>query len=55
MSQSLKGLEMGFQAKVGVVLPVTGDHVGEVVDATKAGQVIAVPTNTLYEFACDAW
>lgn len=55
MSQSIKGLEMGFQSKAGIVLPATGDHVEVAVNAIKDGQVIAVPTDTIYGFACDAW
>ncbi|XP_073114640.1 uncharacterized protein [Elaeis guineensis] len=54
ISQNLKGLDMGSQAKGGVVLPATGDHVEEAINAITAEQVIAVPTDTLYGFACDA-
>jgi len=39
----------------GVVHPATDAYAGEAVEALKAGKVIAVPTDTLYGFACDAW
>lgn len=55
MAQSAKQLQMGFGSKPGFVLPSSEDHVGEAIDAIKAGKVIAVPTDTLYGFACDAW
>lgn len=46
---------MGSEAKAGAVLLATGDHVEEAINAITTGQVIAVPTDTLYGFACDAW
>ncbi|KAG6384002.1 hypothetical protein SASPL_156204 [Salvia splendens] len=39
---------------MGLVRPATADYVGEAIQAVKAGKVIAVPTDTLYGFACDA-
>lgn len=41
----------------GLVHPitVTEELTKEAVIALKAGKVIAVPTDTLYGFACDAW
>lgn len=51
MSQSMERCE----GKAGVVLPATDGHVEEAIEAIKAEQVIAVPTDTLYGFACDAW
>lgn len=50
MSQSMERCE----GKAGVVLPATDGHVEEAIEAIKAEQVIAVPTDTLYGFACDA-
>lgn len=41
--------------KMGLVHPATEDYAQEAVEAIKAGKVIAVPTDTLYGFACDAW
>ncbi|PKA59745.1 hypothetical protein AXF42_Ash011869 [Apostasia shenzhenica] len=38
----------------GVVLPATDDYIEEAIAAVKAGKVIAVPTDTIYGFACDA-
>ncbi|XP_031487036.1 uncharacterized protein LOC116255383 isoform X1 [Nymphaea colorata] len=40
--------------KMGMVLPANELHVEEAVHALKSGQVIAVPTDTLYGLACDA-
>ena len=37
------------------VRPATEAHVDEAVEALRAGKLIAVPTDTLYGFACDAW
>lgn len=36
------------------ILPATKDHVIKAIDAINGGQVIAVPTDTIYGFACDA-
>ncbi|KAK6144423.1 hypothetical protein DH2020_021243 [Rehmannia glutinosa] len=41
-------------AKMGLVRPATADYAEEAVEAVRAGKVIAVPTDTLYGFACDA-
>ncbi|KAL6563624.1 hypothetical protein OROGR_002583 [Orobanche gracilis] len=41
-------------AKMGLVRPAIEDYAEEAVDAVRAGKVIAVPTDTLYGFACDA-
>lgn len=38
-----------------MVLATIDDHMEEAIETTKAEQVIAVPTTTLYGFACDAW
>ncbi|KAL3829181.1 hypothetical protein ACJIZ3_017983 [Penstemon smallii] len=39
---------------LGLVRPATDDYVKEAVEAVRSGKVIAVPTDTLYGFACDA-
>lgn len=39
---------------VGVVRPATVEYAAEAVEAIRCGKVIAVPTDTLYGFACDA-
>lgn len=39
----------------GLVRPATEEFAKEAVTALRAGKVIAVPTDTLYGFACDAW
>lgn len=65
-SQQCHGLRRGFSKSMacsvencdmgsGVVHPATDAYAGEAVEALKAGKVIAVPTDTLYGFACDAW
>ncbi|KAK4408512.1 YrdC domain-containing protein, mitochondrial [Sesamum angolense] len=41
-------------AKLGMVRPATEDYAEEAIEAVRAGKVIAVPTDTLYGFACDA-
>lgn len=45
---------MGVENKLGVVHPATQECAEEAIEALKAGKVIAVPTDTLYGFACDA-
>ncbi|KAL9238859.1 hypothetical protein vseg_013231 [Gypsophila vaccaria] len=40
--------------KTGVVLPATKEYTREAVQSIKSGKVIAVPTDTIYGFACDA-
>uniref|UniRef100_A0A0D9VQV6 YrdC-like domain-containing protein n=1 Tax=Leersia perrieri TaxID=77586 RepID=A0A0D9VQV6_9ORYZ len=37
------------------ILPATNDHVLKAIESINRGQVIAVPTDTIYGFACDAW
>ncbi|KAJ0983951.1 hypothetical protein J5N97_002307 [Dioscorea zingiberensis] len=54
MSLNLKQCEMGYQTKAGIVLEASEDHLEEAISAIKDGKVIAVPTDTLYGFACDA-
>lgn len=41
-------------SRMGVVLPAAADHLQDAVSALSSGQVIAVPTDTLYGFAADA-
>lgn len=38
-----------------LVRPATEEFTKEAITALRAGKVIAVPTDTLYGFACDAW
>ncbi|KAI4385498.1 hypothetical protein MLD38_003517 [Melastoma candidum] len=56
MAWSLRGSDVGFEDKVrsGVVREADERHVREAVEALRGGKVIAVPTDTLYGFACDA-
>ncbi|KAJ1424357.1 YrdC-like domain [Sesbania bispinosa] len=51
---SMDSGDSGLDTKIGVVHPATDAYAAEAVDALKAGKVIAVPTDTLYGFACDA-
>lgn len=37
------------------IFTATKDHVLKATDAINRGEVIAVPTDTIYGFACDAW
>lgn len=50
---SEKNLNDSF--KLPAVRPATEAHAEEAIEAVKGGKVIAVPTDTLYGFACDAW
>ncbi|GLU08449.1 hypothetical protein SLE2022_253620 [Rubroshorea leprosula] len=54
MASSLQKCEVGAESKMGVVHPATEVYADEAIEALKAGKVIAVPTDTLYGFACDA-
>ncbi|KAE8038851.1 hypothetical protein FH972_011322 [Carpinus fangiana] len=54
MAQSLEICDVGVANKLGVVRPATEEYAEEAIEALKAGKVIAVPTDTLYGFACDA-
>ncbi|XP_052182063.1 uncharacterized protein LOC127794839 isoform X2 [Diospyros lotus] len=40
--------------KLGIVRPAEEAYAEEAIEAVKAGKVIAVPTDTIYGFACDA-
>ena len=55
MDSSLEKCDGNVESKMGLVRPATEDYAQEAVEAIKAGKVIAVPTYTLYGFACDAW
>lgn len=48
-------METVVESKFGIVRPATGAYAQEAIEALKSGKVIAVPTDTLYGFACDAW
>lgn len=54
MAWSMERCDLGLDVKTGVVHPATDAYAAEAVEALKAGKVIAVPTDTLYGFACDA-
>ncbi|KAG8644582.1 hypothetical protein MANES_11G144600v8 [Manihot esculenta] len=54
MAWSLDKCDVDVDNKLGVVRPATELYSKEAVEALKAGKVIAVPTDTLYGFACDA-
>ncbi|XP_020532668.1 yrdC domain-containing protein, mitochondrial isoform X2 [Jatropha curcas] len=54
MAWSLEKCDMDVKNKLGAVRPATKLYAEEAVEALKAGNVIAVPTDTLYGFACDA-
>eukprot|EP00262_Sarcandra_glabra_P005266 TRINITY_DN1668_c0_g1_i1.p1 TRINITY_DN1668_c0_g1~~TRINITY_DN1668_c0_g1_i1.p1 ORF type:complete len:230 (-),score=31.62 TRINITY_DN1668_c0_g1_i1:417-1106(-) len=54
MAWNQKRRDMGVEINAGIVLPATKNHIEEAIGAIGAGKVIAVPTDTLYGFACDA-
>ncbi|KAF8402740.1 hypothetical protein HHK36_010830 [Tetracentron sinense] len=54
MAWNLKRCDLEVEIKAGVILPAMEVHAEEAIEALKAGKVIAVPTDTLYGFACDA-
>lgn len=54
MAGNFEKCDMGVKTKLGVVYPATEVYVGKAIDAIRAGKVIAVPTDTLYGFSCDA-
>ncbi|OAY81264.1 YrdC domain-containing protein, mitochondrial [Ananas comosus] len=54
MSENSVRCDLGLQPKAECVFPASDDHIEEAIDAIKAGKVIAVPTDTIYGFACDA-
>ncbi|KAH9700673.1 DHBP synthase RibB-like alpha/beta domain-containing protein [Citrus sinensis] len=54
MAFSLENGQVSVENKAGLVRPATEAHAEEAIQALKTGKVIAVPTDTLYGFACDA-
>ncbi|KAI9076201.1 hypothetical protein K1719_041899 [Acacia pycnantha] len=54
MAWSVENSEVSVKSKIGVVRPAEEAFAAEAIEALKAGKVIAVPTDTLYGFACDA-
>jgi hypothetical protein len=44
-----------IQASAEHIFPASEDHVVKAINAVNGGQVIAVPTDTIYGFTCDAW
>ncbi|KAJ4726023.1 yrdC domain-containing protein, mitochondrial-like [Melia azedarach] len=54
MAWSSEKSEISVENKVGLVRPATEANAEEAIEALKNGKVIAVPTDTLYGFACDA-
>ncbi|KAL5565660.1 hypothetical protein UlMin_028824 [Ulmus minor] len=54
MARSLEENDVGVGDKKGVVLEASEAFADEACEALRAGKLIAVPTDTLYGFACDA-
>ncbi|XP_062082069.1 uncharacterized protein LOC133788563 isoform X2 [Humulus lupulus] len=54
MSWNCDKNDVTVENKCGVVLPASESYLEEACEALRAGKVIAVPTDTLYGFACDA-
>ncbi|KAL7616892.1 hypothetical protein Lser_V15G02507 [Lactuca serriola] len=55
MAWSLERCDEGsIESRSGNIRPATEAYADEAIQALKAGKVIAVPTDTLYGFACDA-
>ncbi|XP_028808074.1 yrdC domain-containing protein, mitochondrial [Neltuma alba] len=54
MAWSVENSEVQVESKIEAVRPAEDAFAAEAVEALKAGKVIAVPTDTLYGFACDA-
>lgn len=55
MGCCVENCSSAVEDKTGVVRPAIEDYTEEAIQAVKSGKVIAVPTDTLYGFACDAW
>ncbi|GKC28702.1 YrdC domain-containing protein, mitochondrial-like protein [Tanacetum coccineum] len=56
--QKNRFLKLGLVSKAArcaVIRPANEGCLDEAIEAIKDGKVIAVPTDTLYGFACDAW
>ncbi|XP_060169567.1 uncharacterized protein LOC132600425 isoform X2 [Lycium barbarum] len=54
MAWNLEKCDGNVQTKMVSVCPATEDYAQDAIEAIKARKVIAVPTDTLYGFACDA-
>ncbi|KAL3678736.1 hypothetical protein R1sor_021692 [Riccia sorocarpa] len=54
MSTLTSGVRDGGVQESGVVLPAEEKYIREAVEALRGAEIIAVPTDTLYGFACDA-
>ncbi|KMT04709.1 hypothetical protein BVRB_7g168910 [Beta vulgaris subsp. vulgaris] len=54
VAPSSNGCDGSLRNGAGVVLPATKEFAEEAIQSLKLGKVIAVPTDTLYGFACDA-
>ncbi|XP_024983018.1 yrdC domain-containing protein, mitochondrial [Cynara cardunculus var. scolymus] len=54
MAWSLERCDEGIETRSGIVRPATEVYADEAIEALRAGKVIAVPTDTLYGFSCDA-
>ncbi|GLT99056.1 hypothetical protein SLE2022_165230 [Rubroshorea leprosula] len=54
MACSMQRCEVVVESKLRLVCPATEVYADEAIEALKAGKIIAVPTDTLYGFACDA-
>ncbi|WZZ21742.1 hypothetical protein YC2023_123129 [Brassica napus] len=52
---SLQRAELCVVTSLCIVHPATEAYAQEAIEAIKSEKVIAVPTDTLYGFACDAW
>ncbi|CAH9071335.1 unnamed protein product [Cuscuta epithymum] len=52
--RGLVGVCLGDKMNLGVVRPAIEGYADAAIEAIKFGHVIAVPTDTLYGFACDA-
>lgn len=55
MVWSLQRAELSVVTSSCIVHPATEAYAHEAIEAIKSEKVIAVPTDTLYGFACDAW
>lgn len=53
--ESIRKMALNLERCENIVRPATEVYVDEAVEALRGGKVIAVPTDTLYGFACDAW
>ncbi|MBA0784347.1 hypothetical protein Gotri_001931 [Gossypium trilobum] len=54
MALNVEKYDVGVENKLGLIRSATESNADEAIEALKAGKVIAVPTDTLYGFACDA-